>query len=346
METYEINQALPELIVKWYAQNKRDLPWRKNREPYAVWLSEIMLQQTRVEAVKSYYERFLAELPTIGELAAASEEKLYKLWEGLGYYSRARNLQKAADMVMREYGGIFPQEYEQILRLPGIGPYTAGAIASICFDAPVPAVDGNVLRVIARIEGLAEDVSLPAAKKGIAAALARIYPQSNRGDFTQGLMELGATVCVPGGRPKCEACPVKDICKAFRSGATGEIPLKKPSKARRREDITVLALLHNGKLAIRKRGEGSLLAGLWEFPNYTGKLTRKQAISLAADWGAEPEKIAKAAEKTHIFTHIEWRMQFYLVPCRKRPDPFLWASAGELRETYAIPAAFHLPDFL
>lgn len=345
MKIYQLNSALPGLIIPWYLQNKRDLPWRKDKEPYAVWLSEIMLQQTRVETVKPYYERFLAELPTVGKLAAASEAQLYKLWEGLGYYSRARNLQKTAQLIMQEYGGIFPHEYEQIVRLPGIGPYTAGAIASICFNVPIPAVDGNVLRVIARVEGLTEDVCSPAAKKGIREALAQIYPQANCSDFTQGIMELGATVCIPNGKPKCGICPIKNICKALQNGTAETIPLKRPPKTRTHENITVLTLVCDGNFAIRKRKDQGLLAGLWEFPNHAGRLTQKQAISLAADWGAAPEKTVRAAEKTHIFTHIEWRMRFYLISCKKQPELFRWADEKELREIYAIPTAFQLPDF-
>ena len=342
----EINQRVPELIINWYLRNKRDLPWRENKDPYAVWISEIMLQQTRAETVKPYYKRFLAELPTVWELAAADEEQLNKLWEGLGYYSRVRNLRKAAEVVVREYGGIFPQEYEQILKLPGIGPYTAGAIASICFDVPVPAVDGNVLRVVARIEEIADDVSAPAMKTEIREALARIYPKSNCGDFTQGLMELGAMLCVPKNKPKCEECPVGDICKAFQNGTVHEIPLKNPAKPRKHEEITVLILGCNGKLAIRKRDETGLLAGLWEYPNCAGWLTPKQALLLAADWGAVPKDMMKSSEKTHIFTHIEWHMRFYLIACDEQPPPFLWVSKQELQEKYAIPAAFQFPDFL
>jgi len=335
---------LPEQIMGWYVKNKRDLPWRKNRELYRVWLSEIMLQQTRVNAVIPYYERFLVELPTIGALAAASEDQLYKLWEGLGYYSRAHNLQKAAQVIMQEYGGIFPSDYEQIVKLPGIGPYTAGAIASICFDAPVPAVDGNVLRVIARVEGLMKDISLPAVKKEMREALLRIYPKSHCGDFTQGLIELGATVCVASGQPKCAACPVFCICKAFQNGTVDEIPLKKPAKMRKLEKVTVLVLFSHEKFAIRKRKAKGLLAGLWEFPNCAGWLTPQQALSLAAEWGVKPEGITKTATKTHIFTHIEWHMHFYWIPCKDQPPLFQWVEEETLRKIYAIPAAFQLPE--
>lgn len=348
MKNTQSGIMLPELIMNWYSQNKRDLPWRKNKEPYRVWLSEIMLQQTRVTAAIPYYERFLAELPGISELAAASEERIYKLWQGLGYYSRARNLRKAADVIMREHDGIFPDKYEQILKLPGIGSYTAGAIASICFDAPIPAVDGNVLRLMARIEEFTGDISLAAVKKEIRETLAQIYPKSNCGDFTQGLIELGATVCIPGSKPKCGECPVKNICKALRSGTVSEIPVKKLAKKRKHEEITVFVFVCSKKFAVRKRENKGLLAGLWEFPNYKGWLTSVQALSLASDWGVKPEGIATAAKKTHIFTHIDWDMQFYLIPCNEQSElsaPFLWVSEEELRNIYAIPAAFQLPDF-
>ena len=333
-------------IIRWYLQNKRVLPWRQNREPYRVWLSEIMLQQTRVAAAIPYYERFLAELPTVESLAAASQEQLYKLWEGLGYYSRARNLQKAAQIVVREYGGVFPSSHAEILKLPGIGPYTAGAISSICFDLPVPAVDGNVLRVMARLTGDGRDITHPAVKKEYASLLAGLYPKTGCGDFTQGLMELGATLCLPGGPPNCKECPVKKICKAFEGGTTAEIPVKKSKKPRRRQAIAVLVLVCEGRLAIRKREARGLLAGLWEFPNQVGEQTPEEALSLAASWGVRPGDILATAQKTHIFTHIEWEMCFRLIPCGHRTPEFVWASEEELRDLYAIPSAFQLPDAL
>jgi len=347
MKNNQTDQNLPEIVIKWYSQNKRDLPWRENKEPYHIWLSEIMLQQTRVITAIPYYKRFLLKFPTIAELAAANEDQLYKLWEGLGYYTRARNLWKAANIIMKEYGGIFPGEYEQILKLPGIGLYTAGAIASICFDKPVPAVDGNVLRVMARMKNITGDlsVSVPAMKKAVIEELARIYPKSNCGDFTQGLIELGATVCVPGDHPKCEECPVKSICNAFLNGTIHAIPLKKSSKTRKHEKITVFVLVCGEKFAIRKREKKGLLSGLWEFPNFAVRMTSKQAISAAADWNVKPEKIVKVAGKKHVFTHIEWDMLFYLIECNEQPASFLWVNGEDLRKTYTIPVAFQFPDF-
>ncbi|MCL2579029.1 MAG: A/G-specific adenine glycosylase [Oscillospiraceae bacterium] len=340
-----MNENFAALVTSWYTQNKRDLPWRENREPYRVWLSETMLQQTRVSAAIPYYLRFLAELPTIDALANVSETQLLKLWEGLGYYSRAKNLHKAAGIIIREHGGVFPREYDEILRLPGIGLYTAGAIASICFDLPTPAVDGNVLRVMARVTADRRELSLPAVKKDYTAALAKIYPKTNPGDLTQGLMELGATVCLPGGSPDCAICPVSGLCKAYADGLTGKIPVAGSKKARRREAITVLILICGEKLAIRRREQSGLLSGMWEFPNQSGLLSADQAFALADGWAAAPARVVKSADKTHIFTHIQWDMRFYLIECRCTPPEFVWANEKELRETYAIPSAFRLSGF-
>ena len=214
----DIYPLLPGVLLPWYRENKRDLPWRRDREPYHVWLSEIMLQQTRVEAVKGYYERFLSHLPTIQALADADDEQLHKLWEGLGYYSRVRNLKKAAQKIMSTYNGEFPNSYEKVLALPGIGEYTAGAICSIAFGLKVPAVDGNVLRVLARLQADEECVDLPEHKRRVRSELAGVYPEDEAGAFTQALMELGATVCIPNGEPKCEVCPCRDFCRSAEGG--------------------------------------------------------------------------------------------------------------------------------
>ena len=235
---------LPTLLLPWYEANKRDLPWRQDREPYHVWLSEIMLQQTRVEAVRSYYIRFLAALPTVRALAEADPEQLNKLWEGLGYYSRVRNLQKAAKQIMDLHSGIFPSDHEEIRKLAGIGDYTAGAVGSICFGLPTPAVDGNVLRVCSRLTADSSPIDKPQTKKALTASLAEIYPEGRCGDFTQALMELGATVCVPNGAPKCEACPLSAICLAHRDSLETELPIKTAKKPRRQEQMTVFVLEH------------------------------------------------------------------------------------------------------
>ena len=224
-------------LLLWYRENARDLPWRKKPTAYRVWVSEIMLQQTRVAAVLDYYRRFLEELPDVQALAEVPEERLMKLWQGLGYYSRARNLQRAARTIVSGFGGRFPERYEDIRALPGVGDYTAGAVGSIAFGLPTPAVDGNVLRVIARITGDGGDISTPAMKKRVTEALARVIPVDAPGDYNQALMELGATVCLPNGAPLCEKCPAARLCTAFQQGRTGELPVKAPKKPRREEDL-------------------------------------------------------------------------------------------------------------
>lgn len=335
-------QALPELLLPWYAGTARDLPWRHDREPYHVWLSEIMLQQTRVEAVKGYYNRFLTALPTIEQLANAEENLLLKLWEGLGYYNRVRNLQKAAQIITDEYGGRFPQRYADILALPGIGTYTAGAIASICFEQPTPAVDGNVLRVIARLTEDFAVIDTPQKKREITAALAAVYPAGHCGAFTQSLMELGAVVCVPNGVPNCAACPLESLCRAHKNGTEQLLPVRKEKKARRLEARTVFILTCGDKLAVRKRAPHGLLAGLWELPNQKGKLDERQAAASAAEWGVQPAALEKVLHRRHIFTHVEWQMTCYAFRCLHEADTFFWADADDLKQHIALPTAFQI----
>lgn len=331
---------LPGLLLPWYEQNKRDLPWRQDREPYHVWLSEIMLQQTRVEAVKGYYTRFLTALPTIKSLAAADPEQLNKLWEGLGYYSRVRNLQKAAKQIMELHNGVFPQEYAAIRALAGIGDYTAGAVGSICFGLPTPAVDGNVLRVCARLAADSTPIDKPQTKKALTEHLAQVYPAGRCGDFTQALMELGATVCVPNGAPHCEACPLSAICLAHRDGLETELPIKSAKKPRRQEQMTVFILDCDGKTALNKRPETGLLAGLWEFPHVPGDLDAEQALAQLEQWGIMPEEVKRSTEKVHIFTHVQWNMKGWYVRCANTPNTFTWADEKELDTIYALPTAF------
>ena len=213
LETFDLYKIVEPLLA-WYEKNRRKLPWRENVSAYRVWVSEIMLQQTRVEAVKPYFARFIDALPDVSDLADCEEEKLLKLWEGLGYYNRVRNMQKAAKTVMEEYGGQLPDDYEKLLSLKGIGSYTAGAIASIAYGIPVPAVDGNVLRIITRLTQDESDIMKQSVKKRVEQALLEVMPQKRAGVFNQALMELGATVCVPNGAPLCEACPWKEFCLA------------------------------------------------------------------------------------------------------------------------------------
>ena len=335
-------EQLISVLPGWFAANRRELPWRQNREPYRVWLSEIMLQQTRVEAVKGYYTRFLAAVPDVPALAAADPELLHKLWEGLGYYSRVRNLQRAARLIVDEYGGVFPRDYAAIRALPGIGDYTAGAIGSICFDLPTPAVDGNVLRVLTRLTADGRCVDEPAVKRALRERLAAVYPETGAGTLTQALMELGATVCVPNSEPKCERCPAAAFCAAREAGTWQAYPVRAEKRPRRREALTVFVFDCGGAYALRKRKASGLLAGLWEFPNVPGQLEAQEALDLAAAWGLRPRGLGKRVERTHIFTHVQWDMRCYYVPCGERAEGFTWAGQDELDTAYALPTAFRM----
>ena len=335
----ELSQ-LPALLLPWYEEHKRDLPWRRDREPYHVWLSEIMLQQTRVEAVRGYYARFLAALPTVEALAACDDDRLRKLWEGLGYYTRVRNLKKAAQVLVEQYGGVFPQTWAEVRALPGIGDYTAGAVCSICFGQPEPAVDGNVLRVVSRLMASTEPVTKPQTKRAVTEALREIYPAGRCGDFTQALMELGATVCLPNGAPDCEHCPAAVLCRSQEEELWREIPVKEKKKPRKQEEKTVFLLRCGEKWAVRKRPETGLLAGLWEFPNVPGHLSAQAALEQAAAWGCRPRELRRSLGKTHIFTHIQWEMTGYYIDCEAEPEIFLWADAGQLDRDISLPTAF------
>ena len=337
-----LDERIPALLLPWYAQNRRDLPWRADRLPYHVWLSEIMLQQTRVEAVRGYYTRFLAELPDIAALATCPEDRLTKLWEGLGYYTRVRNLQKAARVVMDEYGGEFPQNFDNIRALPGVGDYTAGAVASICFEKPTPAVDGNVLRVVSRLlndHRPTDDVKL---RREYRDALADIYPAGRCGEFTQALMELGATLCGPNSAPRCEHCPLASLCRGFADGTAAQLPVRAAKKERRVEEKTVFVLRCDGACAVKKRGKTGLLAGLWELPNVPGLLSAQAAVEQAAHWGVQPCGLQKSLERAHIFTHIRWQMRCYYIDCTARADGFVWADAARFARDIALPTAFRM----
>ena len=287
-------------LLKWYGENKRVLPWREKKNPYEIWVSEIMLQQTRVEAVKPFYERFMRELPNVAALAVCPEEKLLKLWEGLGYYNRVRNMQKAAQKIMEVYDGVFPADYEALKGLPGIGNYTAGAVASIAFCIPVPAVDGNVLRVMARLREDGEDILKQSVKNRVEAELTEIMPAEDPGAFNQAMMDLGAMVCLPNGAPKCEVCPLFDQCLAGRHQTWTEYPFKKSAKPRRIEDRTVLLFLDGAHTAVRKRPKKGLLAGLYEFPNFDGVLSEQEALEEAEKFGVTPLHI-QALRRTSTF---------------------------------------------
>ena len=339
MDKRDIYARLPGALLPWYAQNKRELPWRQDKGPYHIWLSEIMLQQTRVEAVKGYYARFLEALPTVEALSCADEEKLYKLWEGLGYYSRVRNLKKAAQAIVECHGGAFPREYAQVLALPGIGEYTAGAVCSIAFDLPTPAVDGNVLRLISRLTDDPTPVDLPACKKKVQAQLAEIYPPQ-AGEFTQALMELGATVCGPNRAPDCEHCPCEAFCQARKNGTAQDLPVKNPKRSRRQEQMTVLILNCDGRYALRKRPDTGLLAGLWEFPHMPGKLSTVDAIEAVERIGLKIKDIKRQVEKKHIFTHVQWDMSGVYMQVSGMSEAYTWMTAEQIEQEAALPTAF------
>ena len=330
---------LPGALLPWYEENKRDLPWRRTKEPYHIWVSEIMLQQTRVEAVKDYYARFLSALPTIQDLACCDDDHLHKLWEGLGYYSRVRNLKKAAQEIVQCYGGLFPRDYDQILALPGIGDYTAGAISSIAFDEKKAAVDGNVLRVYSRLMNDATPIDQPAFKKKVRQQLEAIYPQ-RAGDFTQALMELGATLCGPNWTPQCDSCPCCSFCGAFAANNTQDLPVKPPKKGKRQEDRTVFILACEGMYALTKRPDSGLLASLWQFPDTEGKLELRDALALTQQWGMAVQDVLRMTEKKHIFTHIVWSMRGYYLRVKEKNEEFVWLSAEEIDHHAALPTAY------
>ena len=330
-----LSEALEKLLA-WYLVFQRDLPWRKTKDSYCIWISEIMLQQTRVEAVKEYYARFLRELPNVKSLAEAPEEQVLKLWEGLGYYSRARNLKKAACMIQEEFEGVFPSEYEKIRKLPGIGDYTAGAISSIAFGLPYPAVDGNVLRVLSRLLNDFSDITEQKTKVKMTEMLRKVYPKENCSEVTQSLMELGAMVCVPNGPAKCGECPLCDICRAKKENTVEELP-KKPEKTKRKiQKKTVVVLQCGENFSLRKRTEKGLLYQMWEFPNYEGHLTEQELKMMYPNL----KSIQKIGSHRHIFTHIEWELVGYHITVEDEIQDFLWKTVDEICENYAIPGAF------
>lgn len=342
-----------EKIADFYEKEGRALPWRESRDPYPVWLSEIMLQQTRVEAVIPYFHRFLSLFPTVSHLASAPEDDVLKAWEGLGYYSRARNLQKAAKVITEKHGGAFPQTHEGLLSLPGVGSYTAAAIGSVCFGLPTAAVDGNVLRVYARVFADGREVTAEAVKKDIRDRLNAHFPSGDRaGSVTQGFMEVGQRFCSPNGTPRCEGCPLADICSAHAEGKETLYPKRAQKKARKKVEKTVL-LLHTatengGVFLIRKRDEGGLLGGLWEFPSVDKLLSPEDAMEHAKDMGLSPLAALPSVSGIHIFTHLEWHMRGVLIECAPAfPNGLVAASAKELREKYAIASAFSVfKDFI
>lgn len=331
-------------LISWYRQNKRILPWRDQKNAYYTWVSEIMLQQTRVEAVKPYFLRFIGELPDVKALAECPEEKLMKLWEGLGYYNRVRNMQIAAQTVVSEYSGVLPASYDELLALKGIGSYTAGAIASIAYDIPVPAVDGNVLRVFSRITEDRQDIMKQSVRRQVEEKLLGIMPKEAPGDFNQALMELGAVVCVPNGPARCMECPVAALCKAYHHGTVDELPVKAPKKKRTIENRTVLVIQDGERTAIHKRPQEGLLAGLYELPNVEGHLSMDEALQKVKEMNLEPLHIETLPEAKHIFSHIEWRMTGYRIRVssleERKESSFIFTEKKQSEKQYAIPSAF------
>lgn len=360
LETMELKELMPPLL-EWFTSHARVLPWRELPTPYRVWVSEIMLQQTRVEAVKPYFERFTSALPDVFALADCPEDELLKLWEGLGYYNRVRNLQKAAVQVVEQYGGVIPAEYDELLKLKGIGHYTAGAVASIAYGRYVPAVDGNVLRILTRVTADDTDIMKQSFRTVVERALLammqelkipdglkrRLRDGNIPGALNQALMELGATVCVPNGAPFCGECPWESFCLAKKEGRIGELPVKSKAKARKIEARTVLILRDGDKVAIRKRPDRGLLAGLYELPNVEGRLSQEEVLGLVKQMGLEPVRIQRLASAKHIFSHIEWHMDGYAVLLEgglpqkgEHQQPFIFVEAEDAKERYAIPSAF------
>ena len=343
-----ILEKIAEPLLKWYDKGRRILPWREDPQPYYVWLSEIMLQQTRVEAVKPYYDRFIQNVPDIQALAEMEEDKLVKLWEGLGYYNRVRNLQKAAKVIVKEHEGKMPSEYESLLELPGIGSYTAGAIASIAYGKAVPAVDGNVLRVLSRLRMDGEDILSQKTKTRVEKELREVIPVNRPGDFNQALMELGAMVCLPNGEPKCGECPWEALCQAHHMGKTAEFPKKKAKKARKIEEKTVLVIQDEDRADFRRRPEKGLLAGMYEFPVLEGRLAEGKVLEILGQMGLKVLRIRPIGEAKHIFSHKEWHMVGYAIKVDEleRPEKpefrqdWIFVDKNEVRENYPVPSAY------
>ena len=329
-----------ERLLTWYRANARALPWRQTKDAYCIWISEIMLQQTRVEAVRGYYARFLEALPDVQTLADVEEQRLLKLWEGLGYYSRARNLRLAAQRIVSQFGGQLPADYDALLTLPGVGEYTAGAIASIAYGIAVPAVDGNVLRVMARLKNDPSDILDAAVKRRVRETLLRTMPKDEPGAFNQALMELGATVCVPNGLPHCTDCPVFGDCLARSAGTAAALPVKRGKKARRVEEKTVFVLHAGHAVAGYRRPDTGLLASLWQLPEAAGALDADAMARRLDGWGARPLGTWRLYERRHIFTHVEWRMHVCAVEVELPVLPEGWIWMDET--VHALPTAYRV----
>ena len=349
MQSHEMTiKSISQPLLRWYDVNRRKLPWREEVTPYRVWVSEIMLQQTRVEAVKPYFERFMNALPDIRALAEADEETLLKLWEGLGYYNRVRNLQKAARQIVMDYEGRMPGEYEALLELSGIGSYTAGAIASIAFGKCKPAVDGNVLRVLSRVRADGRCISDAKVKQAVERELEEDMPKDRPGDFNQAMMEIGAMVCVPNGAPHCEVCPLADLCQAHEKGQEMLFPQKQAKKPRKVEEKTILIVRDENKIALHKRPDKGLLAGMYEFPSLQGFRSSEEVVRFLNKNGIRTIRITSLEDSKHIFTHREWHMHCYMIRVDELEQgavgtdirDWVFVAPEETMEKYPIPSAF------
>jgi len=336
-------QEIVEPAITWFDKHKRAMPWREDREAYHIWVSEIMLQQTRVQAVIEYYLRFMKALPSVEDLARCPEDELMKLWEGLGYYNRARNLKEAANTIVTTYGGKMPETTEELLSLKGIGDYTARAIASQAFGVPVVAVDGNVLRLVTRLSRDNTDIGKASFKRQVEGCLDLVSPPDRAGDFCQALMELGACICLPNAQPDCENCPLKAFCESYRHQDMQSYPVKQKAKERRIENRTILILRYQDHVVLSKRGKTGLLAGLYEFPGKKGFLSEKEVVQSVKAMGFSPLKVRKMEPAKHIFSHVEWHMEGYEVRLDETlvlPEETILASVSEMEERYCLPAAF------
>lgn len=346
MNAIEYLTPLVPPLLAWYEKNKRQMPWRDEPTPYHVWISEIMLQQTRVEAVRSYYTRFISALPDIAALANAPEEQLLKLWEGLGYYSRIRNLQKAAKIVMTNYDGALPPDLTELKKLPGIGDYTAGAIASIAYGIPAAAVDGNVLRVLTRCLAEECDISKQKERRRLTDYIQAILPPHAPAVFNQAMMELGALICLPNGQPLCEQCPAAFLCRAYENGNMTAYPVKPQKKPRKIIPLTLWILEYQDKFFLEKRTQKGVLHGLWQFPNDEGSLPPKPKIQ---QYNLQADSVKALPPAKHIFTHLEWHMTGYHIRLKEKPKlpKGVWASRKEIQTEYSLPAAFrHYDEYL
>ncbi len=337
-------------LIQWYKENKKPLPWRQAKSPYRVWISEIMLQQTRTSAVIPYFLRFIEKYPTVHDLANASDDELFKLWEGLGYYSRARNLKKCAKVLVEEYNGCFPQDKKTLLSLPGIGPYTAGAILSIAFGKPTPAIDGNVFRVMMRLLASDRDIADEKTRRDLDALLSSVYPEGEFSSlYTEAIMELGENVCIPNGEPRCDLCPLAHLCRAHEGHIETFFPLKTPKKPRRIEPRTLLIFAYANTYYIRQRPPKGLLASLYEFVGVDGHLTKEETCDYIRSCNINDFDITRLSDGKHIFTHIEWLMRGYLIRLNAplpesvlKEHSLVSATLYDMQEKYSIPTAFKM----